>query len=147
LPPLLKIDCNKCKNKITAIGEINRINEVRYLKSYNRDNQSKNFRSNSKYYRQAKYLLEIMERLYMMPTGVGNKMSCDSFHVFVDGTRTKIKRLKGHFIKIEWFSNYGQNEIYTSNNFSYKNEPGRFKYMIKVKNKPALGIMNKKSQP
>jgi hypothetical protein len=137
IKPLLKIDCNKCKNKITAIGEINRFNEVLYLKSYDRDNRRKIFRSNSKYYRQAKYLFEIMEKLYMMPTGVRNKISCDSFHVFVDGTRTKIKRLKGHLIKIEWFSNDGENEIYTTNNFSFKNEIGKFKYMMKLKDKPA----------
>jgi len=135
IKPLLKIDCNKCKNKITAIGEINRFNEVLYLKSYNRDNRRKNFRSNSKYCRQTKYLFEIMEKLYMMPTGVGKKMSCDSFHVFVDGTKTKIKGPKGHFIKIEWFDN-ADNVTYTTNNFSYKNEPGRFKYLMKLKNRP-----------
>jgi hypothetical protein len=136
--PLLKIDCNKCQNKITAIGKINRFNEVLYLKSYNRDNRSKNFRSNSKYYRQAKYLFEIMEKLYMMPTGVGKKMICDSFHVFVDGTKTKIDKLKGDYIKIEWFLYFGENEIYTTNNFSYKKEHRRLKYMMKLKDKPAL---------
>jgi hypothetical protein len=132
LPPLLRIDCNKCKNKITAIGEINRKGEAQYLKSYSRNNRSKNFNSNSKYYRQAKYLLKIMESLYMMPTGVGTKMSCDSFHVFVDGTKAKINGLKGHSIKVEWFDN-ADNVTYTSNNFSYKDEPGRLKYMIKLK--------------
>jgi hypothetical protein len=72
-----------------------------------------------------------------MPTGVGKKMSCDSFHVFVDGTKTKIKGGKWHLIKVEWFSDYWKNEIYTTNNFSYKNEPGRFKYLMKLKNNRA----------
>jgi hypothetical protein len=145
--PLLKIDCNKCKNKITAIGEINGIDGVRYLRSYTRDNRRKNFKSNSKYYRQAKYLFDKMERLYMMPTGVGNKMSCDSLHIFIDGIKTKIREPKRHFIKVEWFSNYWQNIIYTTNNFGYKKNPGRLKYMMKLKDKPALGTMNKQSHP
>ena len=143
-PPLLKIDCNKCKNKIIAIGESDRHRNSQYLYSYNRNNPSKYFRSNSKYNKQAKYLFETMAEDYMMPTSAKSGKNCDSFHLFVDGTEAKDG--KGICINIEWFLYYGEDIILTTNNFSYKNNPGRLRFMM-ILESDKMFYANGKIQP
>jgi hypothetical protein len=108
-PPLLKIDCNKCKNKITAIGESDRSCNIQYLYSYNRNKPNKRFRSNSKYYNQAKFLFQFLDKNYMIPF---DRMMSGSagFHVYIDRTDTS-RRV--HFLKIEW---YEGDRIYYLNN-------------------------------
>jgi hypothetical protein len=108
-PPLLKIDCDKCKNKITAIGEINRFGNVQYSESYNRKKLDKRFRSNSKYYNQAKFLFQFLEKIKMIPFDP-MMISADGFHVYIDGTNSK---MGVHSLKIEW---YDRDRIYYLNN-------------------------------
>jgi hypothetical protein len=144
-PPLLKIDCNKCKNRITAIGKTNESGNIQYLYSYNRNNPRKYFRSNSKYYRQAKYLLEIMADRLWMRTSDRSAINCDSFHVFIDDTESNSG--KGHRIKTEWFSYHWKPTIYTTNNFSYKRNPGELKYMIKMENDEVFYTKDGKIRP
>jgi hypothetical protein len=129
-PQFLKIDCNKCKNKITAIGENDRSGNSQYLYSYNRNNPSKKFRSNSKYNKQAKYLFDEMSDIHMMPTRGRYRTNCDYLHLFFDDTESN--NGQGHLIKIEWFHHEGRDKIYTINNFGYKRDLGRLKFRIKM---------------
>jgi hypothetical protein len=90
-------------------------------------------------------MIEIMDKLYMMPTSVRSAESCDCFHLFVDGTKTEYGH--GAILKTEWFSYYSQSTIYTTNNFSYKRNPGRLKYSIKMESDDVFYTKDGKIRP